>query len=506
MSSSAPPTAASSAATGTAAAPTSGPPPSAVGRRVVGRVQRRTWPVVFSLLFFCLGMLYFFCWGPVVQHIPSLWESPSDLWGNYSAANAFIHGNFVSVYSRSWGFLALPGLLVLLAPIAALGTSLHTTLIEIGSRPHFLAHPHTLNVVVPRQVNVVQVGKNLDVLHPQVFLFLGPYELLLSCVVLFALDALAERLGVSWKRRAVLGLTEAVVLWNVSVIWGHPEDAFATALALYALLFAIDGRWTGAGWIFGCAFAVQPLVLVIFPILLATGGKERAKGLVLRGAIPGVIVTIVPLVAAFHTTVRSLIEQPTYPLLNHATPWTTFAPKIGGLNGAVGGGPVRSVALILACLLGWWARRWRSKPEMLVWAAALALALRVYTESVMTPYYVWPALAVGLLVAARRSQWRFGVAIVAAVVTTVVAQSHLGEFPWWAIDVAGVSVVLVAAVDTGGWSLGSRGPGFGPVAARRAALRRNALQRNASQKTASLKTATQKKKKKKAAQSARKRR
>ena len=34
-------------------------------------------------------------------------------------------------------------------------------------------------------------------------------------------------------------------------------------------------------------------------------------------------------------------------------------------------------------------------------AAAFALALRCFTESVMVSFYVWPALAVGLVVVVR---------------------------------------------------------------------------------------------------------
>ncbi len=461
--------------------------------RAFERLRRRAWPLIFSVAFFGLAMAYFFRWGPIVQHVPSVWESPGDLWNNYGAANAFIHGNFSSVYSTRWGFLAFPGLLVVLAPVAVLGTGLHTTLIDIGSRPHLYAHPHTFSVVVSGQASLFHVGKNLYVLHPQVFLWLGPYDVVLSCVALFAADALAERLGVSWRRRALLGLVEAVLLWNVSVLWGHPEDALSVALAVYALLFAIDGRWTGAGWLFGCAFAVQPLTLVVFPILLAAGGRNRAMGLVIRGALPPAVVTIVPLVSAFHTTVHTLIQQPTYPLLNHSTPWTTLAPKLGGtgLNVAVGGGPVRIAALVLACALGWWARRWRASPEMLAWTAALALALRCYTESVMTAYYMWPALAVALVIAASRSDGQFGIAIAAAVVTTVIAQWKLGEFPWWAIDVTGVSVVLVAALDIAHWRPFPRGA-RGARGARPQRVRAGT-------------SASQKKKRRKAARSSRKR-
>ena len=68
---------------------------------------------------------------------------------------------------------------------------------------------------------------------------------------------------------------------------------------------------------------------------------------------------------------------------------------------AVAAGPGRVVALLAACLLGWWARRWRQRPDLLVWAAAIALALRCLTESVMDSYYVWPTLALGLVLVGR---------------------------------------------------------------------------------------------------------
>jgi hypothetical protein len=413
------------------------------------RLRRRTWPLVYTVIFVSLGTVYFFRWGSVVQHVPSTWLSADDLWATYSASIAFIHGRFSDVYSTSTGFLAFPGILIVLAPVAALDRSLHTTLILVEKGHHIVANPATFafsGPVTPHGA-LLNLGQNHYAAHPQVLLLLGPYSLLLSCVALFACDALAERLGVSGTRRALLGLAEAAILWNVAVRWGHPQDAVALALALYALIFAIDERWSAAGWLFGLGLAFQPLVIVVLPILVAMGGKRRALAMVVRGVVPAAVVTIPPLAGDFHTTFHALTSQPAYPGRNHATPWTTFAPKLGGKGKlkAVGGGPVRILSLALAVALGWWTRRWRSQPEMLAWAVALALALRCYTESVMTSYYVWPTLAVGLVVAARCSPWRFRLVIAAAIFTTISAQWHLGEFPWWAIDMAGLTVVLATS-------------------------------------------------------------
>jgi hypothetical protein len=215
------------------------------------------------------------------------------------------------------------------------------------------------------------------------------------------------------------------------------------------LIFAMDERFTGAGWLFGAALAFQPLVLVMFPVLLFLGGKDRALGLIVRGVVPAAVVTVAPLVANFHDTVHALVTQPTFPynFENHQTPWTFLAPRQGGSGNetAVGAGPMRIAVLALAVGVGWWARRWRNRPEMLAWAVAVTLALRLCFEVTMTDYYVWPALAVGLVVASRCSQLRFAVSIAVAILTTVVAQWNLGWLPWWSIDLAGVAGLLAVA-------------------------------------------------------------
>jgi hypothetical protein len=376
--------------------------------QVTTRLRRRSWPIQVSVLFVGLGLAYIFRWGPLVRHDPSAWVFPGDLATTYNAARAFAHGHFGAVYSGD--FLALPGFLVVLAPLA------------------------TLSNLPP---------------HPQAYILLAPYALVLSCGALFACDAMAEWLGVTDSRRVVLTVVEGVLLWNVVVLWGHPEDAVALALALYGVMGACDGKWVRAGWLVGVALAIQPLVVVIVPILLFMGGMKRAPGLVIRGVIPAVIVTMAPLVANVSATVHAVVTQPTYPFFNHETPWFFLAPTLSGAgpSASVGGGPVRVVALVVAVAVAWWARRWREKPEMVIWAVAVVLGLRCYTESVMTPYYVWPALAVGVVVAARRNAWCFGLVVAAAVFTTVAAQWELSTYPWWVIDVVGLTVVLVGTLD-----------------------------------------------------------
>jgi hypothetical protein len=412
-------------------------------------LTRHGWPIMATAVFTTLGLLYFFRWAPVVRHRPSLWIMPSDIWTTYASASAVAHGHLGAVYGS--GFLAFPGILAVMAPLGALSNSFSTVFTEIANHGHpftgtYLYRVHGTPTIL---YDGVQNGARVFAVHQGAFVVVAPFILLLTCTALFALDALAEELEVGRRRRAVLCVAQAVMLWPLTVFWGHPEDALAVALAAYALIFALRGRFTGAGWFFGAAVAVQPLVIVLFPLLLVLGGRSRALGLVVRGVIPAAVVAVGPLIGDVHDTVHALVSQPTFPNVtgNHRTLWTPLAPRISGSGESltVGGGPVRLVALALAAGIGWWSLRWRKRPEMIVWAAALALALRTYTESVMTAYYAWPALAVGLVIAARASTRRFAVAVVAAVLTTVVAQWQLGTAAWWGAQVVGVSVVLLAA-------------------------------------------------------------
>ncbi len=408
--------------------------------RLAGRVGRRSWPIGAAIFFVALGLLYTFQWDSVVLHIPSCWVWPNDLWGSYRAASVAAHGHFGSIYT--FGFLEFPGILVVLAPFGALSGILHSSFFQIATTNRMVpAYPQSF--VGPGLVGspVYHSSAGYFVVHPQWLVLVAPYVLMLSSIALFAFDALAERLGVSRPRRAVLCITEAVLLWNMTVRWGHPEDAMAVALAVYALISALDGRFARCGWLIGAALAFQPLVVLIVPALLAFGGKPNSLRVAIRAVIPTAVLITAPLIANFRATVHVLIDQPSSPSLNRTTPWTALSPNLGG--GLVAAGPIRILGLALAGGLGIWIyRRSVKRPELFVWLCALALALRPYTESVMTPYYPWAPLALGLIVAAKSGR-RFGVGVVVAIATTVLAEHNFGWLQWWAIQMGGVTALLV---------------------------------------------------------------
>ena len=172
-----------------------------------------------------------------------------DLWGTLVAAQRLVHLNLAGLYAKPTGLITFPGAAVILAPLVALADAASLS----------LAHPGPHNA------------------QPAVWLVAGPYMIALSAVALFAADALAERLRVSRPKRALLAVVSAVALANVSVAWGHPEDAVAVGLLLYAVLALSDatarsGRVADRGG--GRGAAARPAGAARH----AGGGRAQAAG------------------------------------------------------------------------------------------------------------------------------------------------------------------------------------------------------------------------------------
>jgi hypothetical protein len=349
-------------------------------------------------------------WGPLYWG-ESAWAVPDDLWATLVASERLLHLDLAGLYTAPTNLVSFPGTAVILVPLAVIfdlaGLSAHA-----GS----------------------QAG------HPVEWLVAGPYEVMISGVALFAADAIAEHLGVSWPRRFVLAAASATVLWNVSVRWGHPEDAVAIGLLMYAILALSRSRTWRAAWLAGAAVAVQPLVLLAFPVLAAAVQPRRLPGFVARAATPSVLLLGAAAAANWSATIHAVTSQPNAPTIDHPTPWIYLAPHLS--NGSVAAGPARALAVVLACgcgLAAW--RRWRVarltgqwSPDVLVellWWTAVALALRSVFEPVMVAYYVWPPLAL-TLVAASRDWWHLIPTTATATGLTFLSQvSWRNPWVWW---------------------------------------------------------------------------
>ena len=388
-------------------------------------LARRLFPVLATVTLIAIAMASTTWWSPLITGAHG-WPLPDDLWATLAAAQRLAHLDIGNLYTPPTGLVSFPGAAVILVPVTAVMDAAGISLRVPG--PHYL--------------------------HPAAWLVAGPYEIAVSAVALFAADAIAERQGAGRPKRALLAAASATTLWCVSVHWGHPEDAVAVGLLLYGILALSQAALARSAWLIGAAVAVQPLVLIALPVLLMIIEPRRLVGFLTRAAALSVVLLAAAAAANWSATVHAVTSQPNWPTIDHPTPWTSIAPRLG--HGAVAAGPGRLLAIVVACgcaiIVG---QRWRAarhaaswSPQALeevLWWTALVLALRSVFESVMVAYYLWPVLAVALIAAVR--SWPRLIATSAAAVTiTFVSQvSWHGPWAWWASMVAGLGLTLFFA-------------------------------------------------------------
>lgn len=395
--------------------------------RITRSIVRRSPPLAATALLVVLGMNFTIWWAIDVEHQISQWLTPPDIWGSYIGSASLIHGNLARMYSRTTGLVSLPGIMYVLAPVAAVGGALH-----LGISQAF-------------------VGGYSE---PTAWVILGPYEMILGSLSLFAADSVAQRFKISLSKRFILAIVGAAILSNVLIRWGHPEDAIAVALGLYATLAALDSKWTSCGWLLGVAIALQPLAILALPAILATLSWRRLARLVLPICVPSAIAVAGPLIANWHSTFHALTDELNYPTLNHPTPWVpllahTYVSHVL----AVSSGPLRALGVVFSAVLSILVCRKVRAFEVVVFMIAVSFTIRVLFEPVLDAFYIWPALEVALLLSCRRSSIVASVAGAAALAATWWSNVHIaGVWPWWIIMCAFLVVLLALA-----WPVGTSG-------------------------------------------------
>jgi hypothetical protein len=390
---------------------------------------RRLFPLLATVGLIAVGMAAT-TWG---AHLIRPWEAqltgkpapvlPEDLWATLAAANRLLHLDLRGLYTQPTGLVSFPGAALILVPVVA----------AVDAAGLGLAPPGAHNP------------------HPGAWLLAGPYEMALSGAALFAADALAERLGVSRSRRALLAAAGAAVLGSVSLAGGHPEDAVAVALLLYSVLALAGARPGRSGWLLGAAVAVQPLVLLALPIVLVVLQRRRLAGYLARVAAPSALLLAAAAAANWQATLVAVTSQPNWPIVDHTTPWAALAPHVSG--GGVAAGPARALAVLAACGCALAVRRrWRTTPHPAVWSpellgevlwwVAAALATRCVFEPVMVAYYLWPALAVALITASSSWSRLIATSVAAVILTFVSGGGWQGTWSWWAPMMAGLALTL----------------------------------------------------------------
>jgi len=398
--------------------------PSGTQGRRASWPARRLFPLLATVIMAAAGMAGTI-WGPRFYG-KTAWALPDDLWGTLIAAQRLAHLNLAGLYTYPTQLVSLPGAAIILIPAIA------------------VIDPAGLQLTVPHAHGA----------YPSVWLFAGPYQVAISAVALFAADAIAERLGATRPKRFCLAAASATALWSVTVRWGHPEDAVAVGLFMYAILALADARPVRSAWLAGAAVAVQPLVLLAFPLLAAVVEPRRLPGYVARAAAPGALLLAAAATANWTATAHAVTSQPNYPAIDHPTPWIYLAPHIA--DGQVAAGPGRILAIVaaLGCALVV-ARRWRAIRTAgrwgpgalteLLWWTAVALALRSAFEPVMVSYYLWPPLAVALAAAASDWSRLLPVGCTTVGLTFFSQVQWHNPWSWWTPMVAGLALALFFA-------------------------------------------------------------
>ena len=367
------------------------------------------------VVFLVVSMAYSFWWDPLIHHSQT-WIVPGDIWSTFRAAHWVGWGALGGVYGSDTQLVTFPGIAVILAPVAMVSGALG---LGESIAPIFLTHPTS-------------------------WYLLGPASALFGSSCLVALDAMAEELGATRSRRALLCWLEGVVIFQVLAIWGHPEDLVALTLALYAFIAMFRERWTLSAWLWGAAIVVQPLVVLMLPLAFVSTPRGRRVRLCVLGAIPSIVLVGTPLLSQWGATSKVLFHQANFEYLDHATPWVRLSPRLSSIS--VGAGPGRALAVVAAIGVAIIASRWRPSPYGLLWLCAVALSLRCFFEAVMVSFYLGPPLAMIVMVATCRNSWpRMIGAWITAALATFVAFHRLSEWAYWTPMVVLLAVGLVFA-------------------------------------------------------------
>lgn len=389
--------------------------------------------IVLTLILITGALAWTMWLNPLIKHA-SGWIISGDSWSPLAAGRYVSAGAYPYVYEPDGTWVAGPLLPVLLAPIAAIQDALKLT-----SRV-------TSGIPVSAERGLIGVT---DVRYPSVWVVYASYTMVLSGIFLVAArgavwDLLARNDSSDPGRlpSAVQVVLTALGLSVAVAYWMHAEDVLGLAMLLFGLRAMWKGRWTATAVFGGLAIGFkQWTVLPALLMVARVPRSDRRKALLVGLGIPGVLYGI-PLVAAPGSTTTALMRAQSTPWLGHAAPWITD-PTIRRFVAAT---PGRVAWLAVAVGLAWFVRT-RDEPEAVLAAAALILAARLATESVVYSYYLFGVITfIALLeVVQRRSVLHTTIAGAAALAWFWVPPPRVW---WWFVELALLSVLVWPAVRT----------------------------------------------------------
>jgi hypothetical protein len=372
----------------------------------------------------------------------------SDVWWTTQSSQFIANGGFGAVYSVNPWFTALPGFLVLLAPVVALGD--HLGLVS---------------------------GAPWPLPHPSMWLLVGPFYFLVGATVVPGLDYLMWTVGLARRMRRMLSVGVAVVVvLPTPGLAGHPEDLLALSMVCLAVAWHLQGRSTVAAWTLAGAICMQTWAVLLVPLFIATTPAGRRVGEALRCAAIPTGLGILMLAGDFRDAALDLIRQP-MPNAGQQLPWHEMAGHVRlqidphSTLTVVAGSSTRSVAVLIALVVGWHLRRGATAPGFVL-AAGAVLFSRCLFETEYWAYYLAPAavlLAVAVVLGTEGRPRRLVTGLAGCLLmylSAPAAYNGVGYDPW---------IALVVLVATFGLAAGAARPDLhGLVTVRSAARRRYA--------------------------------
>lgn len=344
-----------------------------------------------------------------------MWAIGGDAWMATTAAIYVSHGAYQEVYWGSPGYFALPLSAIILVPAVRLGQALGL----VNGYPYPLPRPTMWWVV-------------------------GPWTLLWGSIpVVYAARAVAWAAGVR-RNLLVLQVATILIVMVPCAVWGHFEDSLAVAGVLLAVRAKLQGRHFVAAVLLGLAICSKQWAVVAVPFLLFTAPRgSRLRLTVVAAALP-ILLVAEPLALHPHVTIRALLTQPTPPLASRHVGHESILAALGPAADRV----ARILTVLLAGVLACWVAIRR--PRWLYPAMAVGLLIRPLLEPFMFGYYLSPAveLAVVAMIVHRRRVDGWLALLCAGPVIWAIPNARGSNLTWWAGE-----VILLGVCAFGFWRL-----------------------------------------------------
>ena len=313
--------------------------------------------------------------------LPSLfgrheWFTSWDAKWTTMAAQQVSWGNGAYLYSAVPQWYPLPGFLILMAPVVALGD--HFQLVNNAPLP------------LP---------------YPSMWLVVAPFFFAAGASCLLGIDYLAHVLDIPTARRRLITIATGLCVVVPTCVWaGHPEDLVALGLSCISLAFVIRVRYPAAAVVLTVAVLMQPWAGLLIPILVAASPAGQRLRVFLLSTAPPAIVAAALLAIDYRSASTSLLLQPVFGVGQHL-PWWNFGvhrlsvTEVWGLADARVGSEVRIFALLTALCAAIHLRR-RPGPDALLRASAITLLARGVFELQIWSWYLAPAAVLLILLVA----------------------------------------------------------------------------------------------------------